>query len=295
MSLFAGLDGGASKSRVRVVDAAGRVVGEAVAGPGSLTLGPDIAAGNVREALERALAGSGHGLEACRLVCALAGHRQQARCVAFEHMLQDIGSIEVIADGYAALLGAHGGKPGAIVILGTGSVGLSLDGDRRVHQIGGWGPVAGDEGGGNWLGRRLVRATLRAIDTLPADEEAMSPLMKSVYRKMGGGHEAVLDWLADADATRFAALVPLISSHEREGDPTAGRLLDDAAREAGRLIRLIGREGQLPVSLVGGLVDTLQPRLAPDTRSLLVPAAADPMDGALLRARELAPPEIYAA
>lgn len=295
MSLFAGLDGGASKSRVRVVDAAGAVVGEAVTGPGSLTLGPDIAAGNVRQALERALTGSGHGPEACRLVCALAGHRQPARRAAFEHMMQDVGSIEVIADGYAALLGAHGGKPGAIVIVGTGSAGLSLDADRRIRQMGGWGPVAGDEGSGNWLGRRLVCATLRAIDALPVDEGAMSPLMTSVYHEMGADHEAVLDWLADADATRFAALVPLIQSHEEEGDTVASRLLDEAAREAARLIRLIGREGLLPVSLLGGLADTLLSRLTPDIQSLLVPAAADAMDGALLRARDLAPPEVYAS
>jgi N-acetylglucosamine kinase-like BadF-type ATPase len=73
----------------------------------------------------------------------------------------------------------------------------------------------------------------------------------------------------------------------------ARRLLDAAADEACRLIRLIGRQGALPVSLLGGLAPALQARLPSAARSTLTPPKADPMDGALLRARTEAPPERY--
>jgi len=294
IGVFAGLDGGATKTTARVIDIDGRLIGEGAAGPGSLTLSPERAADNCRQALREALTESKIELSSCRVVCGLAGHRQQVRQIAFERSFLEVGSLEVISDGYAALLGAHRGASGAIVIAGTGSVALRLDDDGKSRQIGGFGPVVGDEGGGNWLGRKAVRATLRAMDEAAAGEGAVSPLSSSVISLMGGHHEAILDWIARADATCFAALVPLILQHGAKGDILAERLLDEAAEETCRLIRLIGKRGEHPVSLLGGLAGTLTPRLSSAMCSSLTSPAGDPMDGALLRARNLAPPEVYA-
>lgn len=291
MSVFAGLDGGASKTRVRVVDERGALIGEGLAGPGSLTISPEAAASNARLALEQALRGSGRTLADCRLVCGLAGHRQSARRTIFEDLLSDAGNLEVISDGYAALLGAHGGSPGAIVIVGTGSVGLSLDADGNIQQVGGWGPVAGDEAGGNWLGRQVVRMALRAHDLQHATGAHPSTLLEAIYQELGGEHEAVLGWLADADATRFGSLAPIILDHDKRGDLAARTLLADAANEAGRLIRMASQDGKLPVALLGGLAPALAPRI--DPALLLAEPKADCLDGALHRARGLAPPEVY--
>lgn len=240
-----------------------------------------------------ALAGSEVGIVSCRLVCGVAGHRQAAKRVAFERELGDVGALEVMSDGYAALLGAHQGRAGAIVITGTGSVGLSLDEHGTIRQVGGFGPVVGDEGSGNWLGRKAVRAALQAMDGSAAGEGVVSPLSASLIEHMGRRHEAILDWLAAADATRFAELVPLILRHEACGDPLAVRLLDAAVGEVCRLIRLIGRNGELPVSLLGGLASILTPRLPSDIRSTVTAPSGDAMDGALHRARGLVPREHY--
>lgn len=290
---FAGIDGGASKTRARVVDVDGHVIGEGVAGPGSLTLSPETAAANCRRALHAALAGSGMTIASCRLVCGMAGHRHPGKRKGFEQGVAGVGSLEVISDGYAALLGAHRGAPGAIVITGTGSVALRLDADGIAHQIGGFGPVVGDEGGGNWLGREAVRAALRALDEVAAGERELSPFAAALISFMGGHHEAILDWIAAADATRFAALVPLIVHHETNGDRLAKHLLDAAAKEAGRLVRLVGRDGALPVSLLGGLSTILEPRLSTPLRAHLTEPVGDALDGALLRARDRASPEVY--
>ncbi|MEZ5933346.1 MAG: BadF/BadG/BcrA/BcrD ATPase family protein [Alphaproteobacteria bacterium] len=290
---FAGIDGGGTRTRARVIDPGGHLIGEGAAGPGSLTLSPEMAADNCRQALAQALAPSGIEIGRCRMVCGVAGHRQNAKRLVFERRLADVGALEVISDGYAALLGAHHGAPGAIVITGTGSVGLSLDENGFSRQIGGFGPVVGDEGGGNWLGRNAVRAALRETDDVAFGEGAISPLSFALIDHMGRDHDAILDWIAAADSTRFAALVPLILQHEAEGDASACRLLDAASNEVCRLIRLIGRQGALPVSLLGGLAETLRTRLPSAVSSMLTPSAGDPMDGALLRAQTKAPPERY--
>ena len=291
--VFAGLDGGGTRTRARVVDLDGRRIGEGVAGPGSLTLSPRIAAENCRQALQQALAGSGIELGACQIVCGLAGHRQSAKRRAFEQELADIGALEVISDGYAALLGAHQGAPGAIVIAGTGSVALCLDEHGKLRQIGGFGPIVGDEGGGNWLGREAVRAALREKDETAAGVKTLSSLSSSLIDHMGGSHDAILHWISNADATRFAALIPLILQHEDDSDGLACRLLDRAAEEACRLIRLIADGNRLPVSLLGGLAETLATRLPAIVKASLALPAGDPMDGALLRACNIASPEIY--
>jgi glucosamine kinase len=294
MPLLAGLDGGASRTRVRVTDEAGRVVGQGEAGPGSLTAGAETAARNARAALEQALSATGGRLLSCILVCGLAGHRQLGRRARFERFLAGSARLEVISDGYAALLGAHGGKPGAIVVVGTGSVGLRLEGDGRCRQIGGWGPVAGDEAGGSWLGREAVRLALRAGDGGEADEDADTAFLRAVRGHIGGGHEAILDWIAAADAATFAGLVPLLLEHEAMGDEAASRLIDRAVEETERLIRLAGGKHRVPVALMGGLSDTLRPRLEEAVRNRLVDPTGDAIDGALRRARGDAPPEVYA-
>jgi glucosamine kinase len=293
--LLAGLDGGASKTRVRVIDVEGRLVGEGRAGPGSLTLSPELAARNGLIALQEALAGSGVELGACRMACGLAGSRQDEKRHTFERLLRDVGKVDVISDGYAALLGAHQAATGAIVIVGTGSIGLRMDDDGRIHQFGGYGPVVGDEASGNWLGRNAVRAALRAWDDEAAGERFSPSFARALIDLMGGDHESILEWIASADATRFADLVPLIIDHEGKGDPLARELLDDASAELTRLIRQTGGEGRVPTSVFGGLATTLCARLPDDTRNRLVQPQGDAIDGALLRARDLAPAEIYAS
>jgi len=132
------------------------------------------------------------------------------------------------------------------------------------------------------------------MDAAAAGEVSMSPMFMSIVDLMGRDHEAMLDWIATADATRFAALVPLLLRYEAEGDPLAKRLLGEAAEEVGRLVRLIGANDEFPVSLCGGLADTLAPRLSSELRSRLDPPAGDSIDGALLRAMQVAPSEVYA-
>lgn len=287
MKWFAGLDGGASKTSVRVTDEQGNLVGEGHSGPGSLTVGVEIAADNARVALSQALASSQGEISDCRLVCGLAGHRQDERRRHFETLLSDCGELEVTSDGYAALLGAHSGKAGGIVIVGTGSVGLAMDEDGMCRQVGGWGPVAGDEGSGGWIGQEAVRRTLNAID----EPKIATPVLNDLQRQLGDSHDAILAWLAEANATKFAKLVPYILRHQ--DDPIVRSILKRAGEFIGRLVRLTSSKQNIPVALMGGLAPTMKSWLPAEPADLLVLPKADSMQGALLRARRLAPEERY--
>src|SRR5207245_10207658 len=99
----------------------------------------------------------------------------------------------------AALLGAIGDGPGALVLAGTGSIVVAHDGRGRWTRAGGLGPLVGDEGSGVWLGREWLR-------TLAA----------------GGDLSTVLRLVHSPDAAgRSAALAPRVLARARRGDSSA--------------------------------------------------------------------------
>src|SRR5207237_9144432 len=75
-----------------------------------------------------------------------------------------INSVEVVTDAEIALYGATGGAPGLVLIAGTGSICCGRNARGKRVCAGGWGPLAGDEGGGSWLARRALQAVAQASD-----------------------------------------------------------------------------------------------------------------------------------
>jgi N-acetylglucosamine kinase-like BadF-type ATPase len=72
--------------------------------------------------------------------------------------------VAVTTDAVTAHAGAFEGTPGTIVIVGTGTVLLTLDGTGTLSQVDGWGPWLGDEGSGRAIGQEGLRAALAAHD-----------------------------------------------------------------------------------------------------------------------------------
>ncbi|CAN5704809.1 N-acetylglucosamine kinase [soil metagenome] len=163
-----GVDGGGSKTHAVIVDADGRIMGEGTSGPSNpLRVGIARAAAAVREAIDKAC-------EAARvrredIVAAevgLAGARRTELRERVREALNNLGiaGVEVVSDADIALYGATDGEPGVVVIAGTGSVCCGVNARGKQNCAGGWGPVAGDEGGGAWIARRALRAIAHASD-----------------------------------------------------------------------------------------------------------------------------------
>ena len=150
--MHVGVDGGASNTRVKRLDADGRVRTAVLAGPSSLTLGVEGAWGHIVEAL----AAVGIGAEEypqCHLACALAGTRRSVGRAAFLATGPAFASLALCSDGHATVLGAHSGRAGAAVSIGTGVVGNCVALDGTARQVGGWGFPVRDKASGAWLGR----------------------------------------------------------------------------------------------------------------------------------------------
>lgn len=168
--LVAGVDGGGTATRAAILDDQYRVIGEGRSGPSNpLRVGVADAASAVRDAIDQACsAASIHRDDILGAVVGLAGvRRQDIRDRMREKLgecLREIKPIELYTDGEIALYGAAGGGAGLVVIAGTGSICCGRNAQGKQVCAGGWGPIAGDEGGGSWIAREALQAVARATD-----------------------------------------------------------------------------------------------------------------------------------
>ncbi|MGH9371040.1 MAG: BadF/BadG/BcrA/BcrD ATPase family protein [Vicinamibacterales bacterium] len=72
--------------------------------------------------------------------------------------------IQIVNDALIALEAGTPGRPGVVIISGTGSIAYGRSPAGEAARSGGWGYVLGDEGSGYWIGRAALRAVLRAAD-----------------------------------------------------------------------------------------------------------------------------------
>ena len=65
---------------------------------------------------------------------------------------------------FAGLFGAHSGRPGGCLTIGTGVSFAWWNESGVVTRRGGFGFVLGDQGGGAWIGQRLLCGLIRLAD-----------------------------------------------------------------------------------------------------------------------------------
>jgi glucosamine kinase len=277
--LFLGADGGGTRCRVRLALGSGVVLGEGEAGPANLRLGFVEAFAAVLDGARQCLAVAGLPLTALERVTAclaLAGASEPTeRAKADAHLLPFRRTI-IVTDAEAACVGAHGGGDGAVIIIGTGSIGLAIIGEQR-HRIGGWGLPASDEGSGAWLGLEVLRRVLWAHD----GRLDWSPLLTDLSTRFDHDPHAIVRWTATAKPGDYGGFAPLVVERAEGGDAAACALMRLAAAHIDALaVRLIA-VGAAHIALMGGLAAAIEPYLAVATRQHLVAPQGDSLAGAL--------------
>jgi glucosamine kinase len=284
--LFVGVDGGGTGCRARIEDAGGSLLGTGIAGPAALRVGVDRALAEVEKACRAALDDAGFDAGALRSMQAavgLAGVGRKGLLEELKRRPHPFRSIIYAHDATIACIGAHAGRDGGIVIVGTGSVGFAIV-EGREFRAGGYGFPISDEGSGADLGLHAIRIALRAYDGRAVATNLTHDVMT---RFRNDAFEAVA-WMDQATATDYATFAPLVMRHADDGDPAARRIVRDAAEQIDELVRRLAECGAKRIVLLGGLASSMQPWLAPDVQRRLVPVEGDAVDGALRLAREAA-------
>jgi glucosamine kinase len=279
---YLGVDAGGSHCRARLIDADGRVLGTAAAGPANTRMGVGplhkrllavtseaLRAGNVPEARWREVA-AGFGI---------AGISRPGMVDALRERGFPFGSLALDSDAAIANLGAHRGEDGAILILGTGSIGfVQLKGAR--FTVGGYGFPISDEGSGAALGLSAVRHALRALD----GRTKRTPLSDAVTERFDHDTARVVSWMDQAPPGEYGSFAPLVMDYAEGGDEIALSIVEDAVLHVERFIDTIFARGAPRLALVGGLSERMRPWLRVRTAQRLSEPLADPLHGALILA-----------
>ncbi len=280
-----GVDGGGTGTRVVLADARGVELAQATGGASGLALGIEQAWRVIEAACAQAFASAGLGLEwtRCALGCGLAGANNRDWLTAFVAQAPKLVALDVQSDAYTTLIGAHGGEPGVIVAVGTGSIAAVLDRDGACRMAGGYGFPSGDEASGAWLGLRAVVHAQQVLDGR-ANADAFSSALLAHMR--AADRDALVVWLCEANQTAYAGLAPIVLAHRDHR--VAAALLAQAGADIAQLVDALDPSGLLPVALCGGLAAPLAGYVPVSHRARLRLPRADSVHGALELARRAA-------
>ncbi|MEV2255032.1 BadF/BadG/BcrA/BcrD ATPase family protein [Streptomyces sp. NPDC050147] len=252
-----------------------------------------------RELLARAGAGPVTGVAVGAAGMATLGDDLRAQLPTALHRALGVRRLALAADAVTAYTGALGDRPGAVVAAGTGLIAIGTD-LTAWHRADGWGHLLGDCGGGAWIGRAGLEAAMRAFDGRGRGSKALLARAEELFGP-APGLPAQLYPRTDRPAM-LASFAPEVARCAPD-DPVADAILRDAARhivEAAAAVcpssDAVSRGERPEVSLTGGLfkmgdalLDPVRAEMREHLRHVrLVPAAGDPLDGAVRIAADIA-------
>lgn len=208
------------------------------------------------------------------------------------------GEIVVCGDEEIALDAAFPGKTGVLAIAGTGSNVMGRTSKGEMLNVGGWGPILGDQASGHWIGVQSLRAAVRARDF----NEPSMILDRVLEFWSTPSAEELINVVHRLPPPDFSELAKIVAECAEQDDGVAlrvlkegGRLLGEDAVEAFRRVRQLDPDGPIPgFAFIGSIIDKVAPvrqsfidtirRALSDV--LILPEAVDALQGALWRARK---------
>ncbi len=282
MTFFLGIDAGGTATKARLTNAKGEMLAEAAGGPANARIGIEALHTQLLEVCNSAIKNAAlSDEEAATIRCGMgiAGINRMGMKAHIQALAFPFANVQFSSDAMIANLGAHLGADGAILILGTGSVGLVKRGEDSF-SIGGYGFPISDEGSGAALGLSAIRHALRALDgrTRP------TPLSQAVTKQFEHAIPRVIAWMDEAAPGDYARLAPLVMDYADNGDEIALSIVRDAALHVERFIETIVARGAPRCVLMGGLAERMKPWLRQRIVAQVDDPLGDALDGALILA-----------
>lgn len=265
MQYYIGMDGGGTKTACVLVDQDLNIIHKCAGGAANfLIIGTDKVSQHITSLIYDCLSSAkikSNEIKGIVLGATGAGRRNDAEKMenffieyAKSTALGNL-SFRVESDARVALEGAFAGKPGSILIAGTGSIMFGKDENGEVHRVGGFGRFIGDEGSGYSIGRKGLKELAKyydgrgpstALSTLSADKfKLTSPesIINAVYK----------------DNFDVASIAPLVIEAAEKNDNVCLNILNEECMELQLHIGAMKRKIKtdvLNISLIGGIVSS---------------------------------------
>lgn len=259
-----GIDGGGTKTHAAIIDDRGRLCGTGLGGPSNYD---DVGVATAQAGIEQAMDAARRmaGLPLASFAAAFLGmagvvssqDRAMIREIARNLELAQPDRVGVDHDCRIALAGGLNGRPGIVVIAGTGSSCYGRTAAGEGWRAGGWGQLISDEGSSYWLGVQAMKAAVSAYDgrierTLLLERVQdrlrladMNDIMHRIYH-------------TGLSRAEIAALAPLVIGAARAGDEVAQGLIEQGAQDLAECVLAVARrlgftDGPCELALTGGL------------------------------------------
>jgi glucosamine kinase len=264
----------------------GAKLGEAKAGPANIRLGLQASFAAILQATQACLEQAGlsiRDMSRINACLALAGASEPMELAAAQRMKHPFRRAMITTDAKAACVGAHQGRDGGVVVVGTGSIGWG-EVKGRQYRVGGWGSIVSDEGSGAWLGRELLVRLLWACD----GRIERTALLKEAFDQFHSDPHTIVRWASKASPRDFGGLAPLVVERGQRGDAVGKELMALAGSHVDALVARLAAHGVERLALAGGLAGPIRSWISASTEARLVRPAGDALDGALQLARTAA-------
>ncbi len=259
---YLGVDGGGTHTRALLADRTGQVLGTGRSGSTNRNHHTrDQVRANMRSALLDAL--GGRPMEKVSTLflgmCGVSHDADRQDIISIVREIPEVGTrprVLVENDTYIGLTGGLSGRPGIVLIAGTGSACFGINSAQKTFMGGGWGALVDDVGSGSWIGIRAMQAAVQSEDgrlghTVLRDIVFKFLELKTPRQFIDRVHNQGLD------RCQIGKLAPLVIDAYRQGDAVAGEILHAAAVELARLVAATVRPlfGHDPCEmiLVGGV------------------------------------------
>lgn len=260
MDVIIGVDGGGTKTSIAAIDMTGNVVAASRGGSINYNFISMVeAVCNLVDAVNRL-----NLPDSVNIACLSIGNPSIDDVTEDENSLLfineilkriNVGRVFMKSDAFMALYGLTKGNAGVLIISGTGSMGIGIDNEKRIHVVGGWGRPTLDGGSAYCIGVMGINAAIDAYDRVGKDTLLVEYACK--FFKVSNLRNAIpvlnSDDVKKSDLAGFAVKV---SKCAELGDLVAVDILNHAAfRLSDYAISLIDavKEETLVVGIYGGV------------------------------------------
>lgn len=313
MQLFLGIDAGGTKTKARIINEQGLVLGE----------GTGLGANPHNQPLEKVLTNLGLAVlsakkqmedtqqvllkefsGACIGMAGLDTEADRSRVISglhagmFRKWCEATGLI-LVNDGFIGLRSGVTHNYGVCIISGTGSNCYGISPSGAYAQAGDWGFVLGDQGSGYAMGRALLRHIMKEYD----GRENPSILSSKILQHLNlNNHSELIDLVygESVPVREIAGITKLFDDQEVSDYYIVDQIIDQAIQSQKSAFMAVTNklefEDEFPVVLTGGLMNLETDHFVQKLKTAIedssdqaqvIVSTHEPIEGALALAKEV--------
>ncbi len=259
--IFLGVDGGQSRTKAVIADESGKILGVGFGGAlnhGNLPDGREKLKKAITQSVNEALQKTGLLLIDKTIFesahCGMTGGADYKE----EIIRQTLQAKNIVVghDALIALYGATAGKPGIIVIAGTGSMVFGINNQGKTARAGGLGYIFADEGSGFWLAVQAIKLAIKEQDNV-ISENGLRRMVLDYFCVNEIRELTNAFYNEQISRDKIASFAKTVSKAALKGNETLENLIKDGAKTLSENVKGAGEilnfEEKFQVSPIGGM------------------------------------------